>query len=1130
MNKRTGRVHDRHARVHFRRGDIAPLHSFPSADGQKRALRGRLPHFAGARYLAAGASLALSLAVAGIFGLWIAVNAGFGHDTIVQNAEAALNDIIPGGVGVTIGDTGLSFDASSLLALEARDIRVRQQQAGAEKTIEIGKVRLGLNLFALITGELKIGRLQIADASVDASQAGFAGDGGVSVFLNSDGLYDPDKITGAVFEAAQRISDQLKSAGTRSITVRDVGINFDTRPLQIEELKLSHTGTRDTRVSARMDLSGHPVTLSGEIVGNEDGGIARLTAEIALTDFSTSQNLLPRAHVRSLALILTGGKPFENAAGKLHAHIEAEGLRLLLRADEELPGRLVADTQLGEQSGKLEIAAGTLELGHSVFPFSGAVAPQKANAANANPTYKWEVVSNDAVLVPADTEEARLPLNGRLAGTFDPATYSLAATDLGVRTNGGEVIGSANIVFAEPSPAAFLALRVPRIPVSHAKQLWPWLAAPGAREWVVANLFDGMVTDSTLELSVGPGRLTDDIPLTPEEIWGHFSVSGTRFDIVGEIPPVRDADGTIDFAGSRVEIGLARGTAYMRGDKTVAASNGTMVIEDADSPVAFGKMKIDVAGDAASIVELASRDPIRATEKLGMEPDEFTGQVDGTVRADIPLKAKAPGDVDNWDVMLGFTGLAVSKEFDGQKLSDATGTVAIDPLGARFEADGKLNDLPAKLVLVEPLAAKGPDTVRDITIEFDDKARNELAPGLSNILSGPVAVRFFSLADQNGYRVEANLGKAEFKLPWIGWRKGKGVPATAHFDMTEAGNETLIDKFEISSKTFSMAGSLKLSGDELVEANFPTMKLNRNDDIAVRITRKNKRYSVKITGTSFDARSLVRQVRADSDEVVDAGDGTPLTLDARVDTISGFGGEVLRGVKIDYSSDGKLPAKADASAIAASGGAISISDAGGEDRKISIQAADAGALLRFLDYYENMSGGEFDLAMNGTGPGTLAGHIDIRNFVLVDEPRLRSIVENPAPSSDGRSLNDAVKGKLDTSRVSFDRGYVQLVKSDDSLRLTKGVLRGPMIGTTFQGAVYDRDGNMSITGTFMPAYGLNRIFGEIPVLGLVLGNGRDGGLIGITYKLTGDAKEPRVQVNPISVIAPGIFRSIFEFR
>ena len=91
-------------------------------------------------------------------------------------------------------------------------------------------------------------------------------------------------------------------------------------------------------------------------------------------------------------------------------------------------------------------------------------------------------------------------------------------------------------------------------------------------------------------------------------------------------------------------------------------------------------------------------------------------------------------------------------------------------------------------------------------------------------------------------------------------------------------------------------------------------------------------------------------------------------------------------------------------------------------------------------------------------------------------------------------------------------------------------MRGPVIGTTFQGTLYDASGNMAITGTFMPAYGLNRLFAEIPIFGQILGNGRDRGLIGITYKVAGDAKSPQVQVNPISAIAPGIFRSIFEFN
>ena len=85
------------------------------------------------------------------------------------------------------------------------------------------------------------------------------------------------------------------------------------------------------------------------------------------------------------------------------------------------------------------------------------------------------------------------------------------------------------------------------------------------------------------------------------------------------------------------------------------------------------------------------------------------------------------------------------------------------------------------------------------------------------------------------------------------------------------------------------------------------------------------------------------------------------------------------------------------------------------------------------------------------------------------------------------------------------------------------------IGSTFQGTVYDSAGRMHVTGTFMPAYGLNRLFADVPIVGALLGNGRDRGLIGITFRLTGTVSSPKVEVNPLSVIAPGIFRQIFEY-
>ena len=91
-------------------------------------------------------------------------------------------------------------------------------------------------------------------------------------------------------------------------------------------------------------------------------------------------------------------------------------------------------------------------------------------------------------------------------------------------------------------------------------------------------------------------------------------------------------------------------------------------------------------------------------------------------------------------------------------------------------------------------------------------------------------------------------------------------------------------------------------------------------------------------------------------------------------------------------------------------------------------------------------------------------------------------------------------------------------------------LRGALIGATASGTVNLPGGKMAISGTFIPAFGLNNIAGSIPLIGGILGGGRDEGLVGITYKLFGPLDNPDLTMNPISAIAPGIFRRIFEYN
>ena len=66
-------------------------------------------------------------------------------------------------------------------------------------------------------------------------------------------------------------------------------------------------------------------------------------------------------------------------------------------------------------------------------------------------------------------------------------------------------------------------------------------------------------------------------------------------------------------------------------------------------------------------------------------------------------------------------------------------------------------------------------------------------------------------------------------------------------------------------------------------------------------------------------------------------------------------------------------------------------------------------------------------------------------------------------------------------------------------------------------------------GTLAPGYALNLIFGIVPIIGPLLDRGEGEGLLAANYQLSGSVDNPRVMVNPLSALAPGILRRIFEF-
>lgn len=1064
---------------------------------------------------------------------------GFGTERLTAEAQAAISRMTGEPMETRIGQARVSLSQASLVALELRDIAIARAGEPAP-VVEAGLLRFGVKVLPLISGRLQLGGATLSDARIDLS----GWKGGASQdwrFLASGNVVEADQILEAVFAGIHAALDSI--GGTAGFRLDNVEIHaapeYRLGSIHIVSAEVERSRGERLAVRGRLLAAGREVGFEGS-ASRPDGQAAG--AEFAFAVAAEAQDLAipaedpedpdgPRFVLGPATLKLTGSQ----AGGRIVAELDVGDT--LVKTRDAAPvvggGRLRAVLAAG--SGKVELSEVEVVSGRSRLAFSGAVGPMPVDGEGGRePLYRFELVSRNAVIDPIEAGEPALAAAIRVGGRVTADGMRIVGDEIRVLTDRGEVLGSGSLDI-EPgeTPGLSLAIAVPSLPVGYAKSLWPWFAAPAARNWALANVFGGTVENSRLQIHARPGSLGPERHLGPDEASGHFEVRGTRFDVAGTIPPVRDAVGSIDFAGSQVDIALESGTVFMPSGRTLQARDGALRIADANSKPLIGDLDIDVEGAAGAVAEIATYEPINISRYIDLQPDDLTGEVTGHIQAGIPLQRDIDTQDLRWQVDLSYENLAIARPFEGQEITEAQGTIVARPEEARIEARAMANGIQSEFSLVEPLEGDRSGRRMKARLSVDDATRDSLLPGLAPILSGPFTVDIETLG-KDRQKIAVDLRQANLSLPWVGWNKGKGVPAKADFVLDTSGKGMSISDFELAGDSFAASGSMKLDEDGLANARFARLALNRGDDVSATVERRRGGYTVSVRGRSLDARSLVQRFSHFADGAGGSGGGDDDDLDVSVEAdiaeVIGFHGESLSGLKFAYSGAGTTVGGLRASASTRSGARVTIVDAtAGGSRKIEMQAGDAGAVLRFLDIYENVSGGSAVLSLSGAAGGPLRGQLEAREFAILNEDKLETMVSRAPPGSD-RSLNQAVRREVDLTRASFDHGFAQLEKGDGYLAVSNGVVRGDAIGSTFQGTVFDREGNMSISGTFMPAYGLNRLFGEIPLIGQILGNGRDRGLIGITFRLSGKAAEPKLDVNPLSIVAPGIFRSIFEYR
>lgn len=741
--------------------------------------------------------------------------------------------------------------------------------------------------------------------------------------------------------------------------------------------------------------------------------------------------------------------------------------------------------------------------------------------------YRFDLESRGAILAPRDSnEEPLIAQRISVTGLADVPGKLITFDDARVQTADGSLFAAGSLGFEGRTPSLAMAASMTEMPIRAAKQLWVPFLAPGARRWFVEHVTDGRIASGSYRAAIPSGILwTGKRPkFLDDMIHLNLRLEDVGFTTMGELPPIENASGIAVLRGSTFGLDLESGVIKVPSGKTVNIDAGAFAVANTAQRHPEGVIEMQISGDAAPLGEIADAKPFEALSRQSVAPSDLSGTAEAAVSVRLPLRPDVTeADVD-WKVSIDGTGLGSETPLVGRTITDADVNILVTPVDVTVRGTAKIDGVAADIDMNQPIAGgelAGSSGQQMVRLNLDDAARKRLGIGLDEVLAGSVATYVSNLEGSQGQHYDLDLKRARLVLPGLGWSKGIGVPASLSFDLVSADEGFAVENLVLQGDGFGFVGTANLdSSYGLTSADITEFSLREGDALSFTLKRSRTGYAISARGSSFDMRGLIKNLRDQSE-----GDDRPdLEVDARFDRLVGFNQEQIQNGTIEFVSSGGVTRKMAFSGNIGDGDIVASYTDNGDAAAMSIVSPEGGRVMRFADMYSRIGGGNLNVRGNRSGPvGPLTGRFELTNFAIVGEPAMTRVVSTNSSPRGGRS-------GVDPNNVRFNRLVIDFAKTDQSITVIDALLGGTDIGATFNGRFDLASSNISINGTYLPAYQFNNLFGRLPIIGFALGGGTSEGLIGVTFKIEGTTDEPRLFINPLSAVAPGIFRKIFEFQ
>ena len=656
-----------------------------------------------------------------------------------------------------------------------------------------------------------------------------------------------------------------------------------------------------------------------------------------------------------------------------------------------------------------------------------------------------------------------------------------------------------------------LNLEGDRTDVATALSLWPLTALRPTRDWLVNNLDGGTLENGRAAVRISPNQK----PI----VQGGFDFSDATVHYLRPMEPIKNGVGVASVEGAAFALALSSGAVLAPQGGAINAGGSTLWVGPKGGRAL---LSLDLKSDSTITAGLAllNQKPLEIL-KGGALPVTFAdGRADVDVRLDVPLVKDRMSDPIIFEAEGVLTNVTSDALVAGRRLSADQLNIKVSPQSIEINGKSNADGVSLSGVWQQPIGKPQEGVVASqpslrAVIDLTGDALAEFGIVLPDgLFVGATQADIEVALDENGgsFTLRSDLQGAKLSIPELGWQKG--VDSTGSLVMSgrlgTPDSPAIVERFELSGSRLRVAGQITLDkSGALAVASFSSVEVGDWFAGAVELVGQGvgQPPKVNVTGGRLDLRRARQAVDGGG---VNGASGRALNIALdRVIVSDSLSFTDLRGeITPRGGLNGSFRARVNGGAMV-TGTLVTVANG----TAIRLRSDDAGGVGAAAKLIGTAKGGALDLILQ---PTPTSGVYDGK--LLVTDTRILE-----APTLAGLLNAISVVGLLDQMAqggIYFGNVEASFQLSPSGLTLYSSAATGPSIGLSVDGFYRFSDRAIDMQGVASPLYVLNGI-GQVFTR-------RGEGLLGFNFDLSGNAPNPSVQVQPLSIFTPGMFREIFR--